>query len=58
MVLTTKFYDYLHELELGGSISRFDWKSPELKKLHVLASGSMEDRKKRCIKLLERGFDK
>lgn len=58
MVLTAKFYDYLHELELEGSISRFDMNSPELQKLHELASGSFEDRKKQCIKLLERGYDK
>ena len=39
MVLTTKFYNYLHQLEADGSISRFDWNSPELKRLHDLASG-------------------
>ena len=58
MVLTTKFYNYLHQLEADGSISRFDWNSPELKRLHDLASGTLEDRRDRCIKLLERGFDK
>lgn len=58
MVLTTKFYDYLHELEKGGSISRFDMNSPELQELHELASGTFEERRKRCIELLERGFNK
>lgn len=58
MVLSTQFYDFLHELEEDGSISRFDWKDPRLKKLHILASGSVEDRKKQFIKLLERGYDK
>lgn len=58
MVLTTKFYDYLHELEKGGSISRFDMDSPELQELHELASGSFEERRARCIELLERGFNK
>lgn len=58
MALSTEFYDYLHELELNGSISRFDWESPELRKLHELASGSFEERRKQCIKLLERGYDK
>jgi hypothetical protein len=58
MVLTTEFYDYLHELEKDGSINRFDMDSPELTKLHELASGTFEDRRANCIKLLERGFDK
>lgn len=58
MVLTTKFYDYLHELEENGSVARFDMNAPELRKLHELASGTFEDRRRNCIKLLERGFDK
>ncbi|MCZ3587482.1 hypothetical protein L2814_09660, partial [Lactobacillus gasseri] len=58
MALTAEFYDYLHELERDGSINRFDMDSPELNKLHVLASGTFEDRRANCIKLLERGFDK
>lgn len=45
MVLTTKFYNYLHQLEADGSISRFDWNSPELKRLHDLASGTLEERR-------------
>lgn len=44
MTLSVEFYDYLHELEKGGSINRFDMDSPELNKLHVLASGTFEDR--------------
>lgn len=57
MTLSTEFYDYLHELEKGGSINRFDMDSPELTKLHELASGTFEDRRANCIKLLERGFE-
>lgn len=58
MALTNEFYDYLHELEKGGSINRFDMDSPELNKLHVLAPGTFENKRANCIKLLERGFDK
>ena len=58
MVLTMKFYDYLHELEENGSVARFDMNAPELRKLHELASGTFEDRRRNCISLLERGFDK
>lgn len=58
MTLSVEFYDYLHKLEKGGSINRFDMDSPELNKLHELASGTFEDRRANCIKLLERGFDK
>lgn len=58
MTLSVEFYDYLHKLEKSGSINRFDMDSPQLTKLHELASGTFEDRRANCIKLLERGFDK
>lgn len=59
MAFTTEFYDYLHELELDGSISRLDDDSTELLKLRILATEStFENKKANCIALLEKGYSK